>query len=64
MHDAVPQILFQDEDLLLLFKPSGWFVHPPENPRFRRGLKRRTCVQWLGDAHNIKAFPAHRLELH
>lgn len=57
-----PQILFEDEDLLLLFKPSTWFVHPPENPRFRRGLKRRTCVQWLSDVHGIRAFPAHRLD--
>ncbi|AGH95787.1 pseudouridine synthase [Pseudobdellovibrio exovorus] len=57
-----PQILFEDEDLLLLFKPSTWFVHPPENPRFRRGLKRRTCVQWLKDVHGIRAFPAHRLD--
>ena len=57
-----PRILFEDEDLLLLFKPSNWFVHPPENPRFRRGLKRRTCVQWLSDVHGIKAFPAHRLD--
>ena len=62
MSEAVPEILFQDDELLLLFKPSNWFVHPPENPRFRRGLKRRTCVQWLGDAHNIKAYPAHRLD--
>ena len=57
-----PRILFQDEHLLLLFKPARWFVHPPENPIFRRGLKRRTCVQWLGDVHRIKAFPAHRLD--
>lgn len=57
-----PQILFQDSDLLLLFKPSTWFVHPPENPRYRRGLKRRTCVQWLTDTQNIKAYPAHRLD--
>jgi tRNA pseudouridine65 synthase len=57
-----PEIIFQDENLLILFKPSGWFVHPPENPRFRRGLKRRTCVQWLSDVKNIRAFPAHRLD--
>jgi tRNA pseudouridine65 synthase len=59
---GVPEIIFQDESILILFKPSGWFVHPPENPRFRRGLKRRTCVQWLNDAHGIKAYPAHRLD--
>jgi tRNA pseudouridine65 synthase len=57
-----PRILFEDEHILLLFKPATWFVHPPENPRFRRGLKRRTCVQWLSDVHQIKAFPAHRLD--
>lgn len=59
---AVPQILFQDESILALFKPSGWFVHPPEDPRHRRGLKRKTCVQWLSDTHEIKASPAHRLD--
>ena len=59
---APPEILFEDEDILLLFKPPKWFVHPPENPKFRRGLKRRTCVQWLSDVHNKKAFPAHRLD--
>lgn len=57
-----PFILFQDESILILFKPSGWFVHPPEDPRHRRGLKRKTCVQWLMDFHEIKAFPAHRLD--
>lgn len=57
-----PQILFEDVELLLLNKPANWFVHPPENPRYRRGLKRRTCVQWLSDFHGIKAYPAHRLD--
>lgn len=57
-----PEILQMDEHILLLYKPPSWFVHPPENPRYRRGLKRRTCVQWLQDYHSIKAFPAHRLD--
>lgn len=59
---AQPSIQFQDDSILILFKPSGWFVHPPEDPRHRRGLKRKTCVQWLSDFHQIKAFPAHRLD--
>lgn len=62
MPESTPQIIFQDEDLLLLYKPSGWFVHPPENPKYRRGLKRRTCTQWLSDFHGVKAFPAHRID--
>lgn len=57
-----PRIIFEDSDLLLLYKPASWFVHPPENPRYRRGLKRKTCTQWLNDAHGIKAYPAHRLD--
>lgn len=60
--DVFPTVEFEDEELLLLYKPPTWFVHPPENPKFRRGLRRRTCVQWLHDHHNIRAFPAHRLD--
>ena len=59
---SVPSIQYQDESILVLYKPPSWFVHPPENPRYRRGLKRRTCVQWLMDVHSIKAYPAHRLD--
>lgn len=62
MIPVVPQILFEDDHILILFKPATWFVHPPENPRYRRGLKRRTCVQWLIDTQSKKAFPAHRLD--
>lgn len=58
----IPKIHYQDDHVLVLYKPPSWFVHPPENPRYRRGLKRRTCVQWLMDVHNIQAFPAHRLD--
>ncbi|MFZ3229365.1 MAG: pseudouridine synthase [Pseudobdellovibrio sp.] len=59
----IPLILFQDESILVLFKPSKWFVHPPEEPRHRRGLKRKTCIQWLMDYHKIKAYPAHRIDV-
>lgn len=59
----IPEILFQDESILVLFKPSKWFVHPPEEPRHRRGLKRKTCVQWLMDFHEIKANPVHRIDV-
>ena len=60
--EPIPDIVFQDDAILVLFKPGGWFVHPPENPKYRRGLKRKTCVQWLADVHGIKASPAHRLD--
>ncbi len=38
-------------------------MHPPENPKHRRGLKRRTCVQWLMDSEKLKANPVHRLDV-
>lgn len=60
--NEIPEIQFQDDSILVLYKPPSWFVHPPENPRFRRGLKRRTCVQWLNDQHQIIAYPAHRID--
>ena len=62
MLEKFPSILFEDADILLLNKPATWFVHPPENPRYRRALKRKTCTQWLNDIHGLKAFPAHRID--
>lgn len=60
--DIYPEIIFEDESLALVYKPANWFVHPPENPKYRRGLKRRTCVQWFSDHKNLKIYPAHRLD--
>ncbi len=57
-----PHIIFQDESLLGLFKPASWFVHPPENPKYRRGLKRKTCTQWLSDNNYLHIHPAHRID--
>lgn len=64
IHEMIefPVIQYQDDEILILYKPSNWFVHPPENKRYRRGLKRRTCVQWLADEHGLRAFPAHRID--
>jgi len=57
-----PKILFQDEDLLVLYKPTRMYVHPPEDPIARKTVKRHTCLHWLWDQHRIDAAPIHRLD--
>ena len=57
-----PQILFQDDDLIVLFKPSRMYVHPPEDCIARKTVGRHTCIHWLYDTHKILANPIHRLD--
>ncbi len=57
-----PQILFHDENLLVLFKPSHMYVHPPEDRIARKAVGRQTCIHWLHDEHQILANPIHRLD--
>lgn len=57
-----PQILFQDDDLIVLFKPSHMHVHPPEDHIVRKAIGRHTCIHWLTDTHQINANPVHRLD--
>lgn len=57
-----PQIIFQDENILVLFKPSHMYVHPPEDRIARKAVGRRTCIHWLSDEHKILANPIHRLD--
>jgi tRNA pseudouridine65 synthase len=57
-----PHILFQDDDLLILFKPSHMYVHPPEDRIARKAIGRHTCIHWLLDEHKILANPIHRLD--
>lgn len=54
---ALP-ILFQDEHLVVIHKPSGWLVH-------RTGLdagETRFVVQTLRDQLGQKVYPVHRLD--
>lgn len=57
-----PQIVFQDDDLLILHKPSYMYVHPPEDRIARKTVGRQTCIHWLTDYHDIYANPIHRLD--
>ena len=57
-----PSILFQDEHILVLHKPSYMYVHPPEDRIARKSVGRHTCIHWLTDFHDIYANPIHRLD--
>lgn len=57
-----PTILFQDQDLLVLQKPPGWFVHPPEYKWKGRAPALPVLTKWLLREYEFRAFPAHRLD--
>lgn len=57
-----PVILFQDNDILVLQKPSGWFVYPPDYKFKGRTPMLPTLTKWLFQDHDLRAFPAHRLD--
>ncbi|MFN3698279.1 MAG: pseudouridine synthase [Pseudobdellovibrio sp.] len=57
-----PSIVYQDDDLVILMKPSHVYVHPPECRIARKTVGRKTCIHWLMDRHKIMAHPAHRLD--
>lgn len=54
-------ILYQDSDLVAVFKPSGFHVHQPEFPA-RRVPKEIVCLNQLRDQLGMWVYPAHRLD--
>jgi tRNA pseudouridine65 synthase len=57
-----PTIVYQDEELLVLMKPTHLYVHPPEDRIARKTVGRKNCLHWLWDKHNIKGYPIHRID--
>lgn len=57
-----PNLVYQDQDLAILMKPSHVYVHPPEDRIARKTVGRKTCLHWLWDRHQIKGSPIHRLD--
>lgn len=58
----IPFIVFEDNELLCLYKPVNYYVHPPENKFAKQKVGRNTCIHWLEDHHQLRAFPIHRLD--
>lgn len=62
MNYNLPHIIFEDEHLIILYKPSLYYVHPPENKYAKQQVGRNTCLHWLEDHYNLKPDPIHRLD--
>ena len=57
-----PLILEDNEHYWLLYKPSGWFVHPPNDARALKQFKNFILTDWFQRHLNQKAYPIHRLD--
>jgi tRNA pseudouridine65 synthase len=55
------EILYQDDDLLVIDKPAGYFVHPPEANGFRVP-RSRICLSLLRAQVRRFVYPIHRLD--
>lgn len=55
------RILYQDADLVAVDKPSGFFVHPPEDPTLRVSPK-SVCMNVLRDQLGQYVYPIHRID--
>lgn len=62
MDFSLPHMIYEDPNLIALYKPSSYYVHPPENKFAKQKVGRNTCIHWLQDFHHIKPSPIHRLD--
>lgn len=56
------QVLFETQNLVSIDKPSGFHVHPPEDPQHRTS-KDFVILYKLRDQIHQKVFPIHRLDV-
>lgn len=54
-------VIYQDEHFIAVNKPSGFHVHPPEDPRIRVP-KEKICLYLVRDKIQQKVYPVHRLD--
>jgi len=52
-----PAIHYQDEHLLVVYKPNGWFAHKTKLDRYSPDL-----TTWLKEVQGLKAQAVHRLD--
>lgn len=53
-----PRIVHLDEQIAIVSKPSGIFVHPSDEDR----KKERTILSWLRDRLGHHVYPVHRID--
>jgi tRNA pseudouridine65 synthase len=62
MNFILPSIIHQSSQYLIIYKPPGWFVHPPEDKRAQKAFKKVILTHWFEDHLKIKIFPIQRLD--
>ena len=55
------KILFQDQNIVAIHKPSGFHVHPQENSEYKIP-KNKICLYVLRNELNKYLYPVHRLD--
>jgi len=55
-------IIYQDSDLVVIDKPAGMHVHPPENPLLRVP-REKICLYQLRSQIASYLYPVHRLDV-
>lgn len=56
-------ILFKDEDLVVIDKPPGYYVHPPENAHGFKIPRSQILLYRLRDHFKKYIYPVHRLDV-
>jgi 23S rRNA pseudouridine1911/1915/1917 synthase len=56
INNFLPEIIFEDDELLVVNKPSGLSIHPTANCLYK------TLTYWLKTYKDIKINPCHRID--
>lgn len=57
-----PHIFADFENYFILYKPPGWFVHPPSDQRALKQFRNFILTDHLQKKLGYKPFPVHRLD--
>ena len=53
-----PEVIFENDDFLVLNKPAGWFSIPAREP----SPKDQVLTEWIKNQHQSEAWVIHRLD--
>jgi len=56
----LPQIIFENDEYLILDKPAGWLSIPAREPQ----AKDLVLTEWIRNTHGTEAWTIHRLDRH
>ncbi|MFN9068854.1 MAG: pseudouridine synthase, partial [Bdellovibrionales bacterium] len=62
MNFILPKVEASTPHYLIIYKPPGWFVHPPEDRRAQKVFKKVVLTHWFEDVLKTKIYPVQRLD--